>query len=204
MTAGRAAGAVLAGGTSSRMGADKAFIAVGGVPMVLRAVTALRAAGAHPAAVVGGDGPRLQGLGLSHVSDRYPGEGPLGGIITALGAADAPLVMILSCDLTEPSPEAVAAVLDCAAAVERADVAAPVVGGRHQWLHAAWRPACLPALEAAFARGARGPSQAAPDLAVATVPAPEDGWPSGAFHDADRPADLPGSAVTGAGGSGPR
>lgn len=191
MTAGRAAGAVLAGGASSRMGADKAFIAVGGVPMVLRAVTALRAAGAHPAAVVGGDGPRLQGLGLSHVSDRYPGEGPLGGIITALDAADAPLVMILSCDLTEPSPEAVAAVLDHAAAVETADVAAPVVGGRRQWLHAAWRAACLPALEAAFARGARGPSQAASDLAVATVPEPEGGWTSGAFCDADRPADLP-------------
>ena len=190
MTAGRVAGAVLAGGASSRMGADKALIAVGGVPMVLRAVNALRAAGADPVVVVS-DGPRLRGLGLSHVADRYPGEGPLGGIITALRAADAPLVMILSCDLTEPSPEAVAAVMDCAAAVERADVAVPVVGGRRQWLHAAWRPACLPALEAAFARGARGPSQAASDLAVATVPAPEGGWPSGAFHDADRPADLP-------------
>ena len=86
----RAAGAVLAGGASSRMGADKAFIAVGGVPMVLRAVTALRAAGADPVAVVGGDGPRLQGLGLSYISDRYPGEGPLGGIITALGARRRP------------------------------------------------------------------------------------------------------------------
>ena len=191
MTADRAAGAVLAGGASSRMGDDKAFIAVGGVPMVIRAVAALRAAGADPVAVVGGDGPRLQGLGLSHISDRYPGEGPLGGIITALGAAGAPLVMILSCDLTEPSPQAVAAVLDHAAAVEAADVAAPVVGGRRQWLHAAWRAACLPALEAAFARGARGPIQAASDLAVATVPEPEGGWPSGTFHDADRPADLP-------------
>lgn len=191
MTGVPAAGAVLAGGGSVRMGADKAFIAVGGVPMVVKAVTALREAGADPAVVVGGDGPGLLKLGLGHVPDRYPGQGPLGGIITALGALDAPLVMILSCDLIGPSPEAVAAVLGHAAASETADVVAPVVGGRRQWLHAAWRPACLPALEAAFARGARGPSQAGPDLTVEAVPEPEGGWPPDAFHDADRPGDLP-------------
>lgn len=191
VTAVPAAGAVLAGGASRRMGADKAFVAVGGVPMVVKAVGALRTAGTEPTVVVGGNGPDLQKLGLGHVPDRYPGGGPLGGIITALSSLDAPLVMVLSCDLTAPSPQAVAAVLDHAAASEGVDVAAPVVGGRRQWLHAAWRPACLPVLEAAFARGARGPSQAAPELTVEAVPGPAGGWSPGDFHDADRPGDLP-------------
>lgn len=190
VTAVPAAGAVLAGGDSRRMGTDKAFVAVGGVPMVVKAIGALRTAGTEPTVVVGGDGPDLRKLGLCHVPDRYPGGGPLGGIITALSTLEAPLVMVLSCDLTAPSPQAVAAVLDHAAASERVDVAAPVVGGRRQWLHAAWRPACLPILEAAFSRGARGPSQAASQLEVEIVPEPGGGWPPGAFHDADLPGDL--------------
>lgn len=191
VTAVPTAGAVLAGGASRRMGADKAFVAVGGVPMVVKAIGALRIAGTEPTVVVGGDGPDLRKLRLGHVPDRYPGGGPLGGIITALSTLDAPLVMILSCDLTAPSPEAVAAVIDHAAASEEVDVAVPVVGGRRQWLHAAWRPACLPVLEAAFARGARGPSQAAPELKVEAVPGPAGGWSPDDFHDADRPGDLP-------------
>lgn len=191
VTAVPTAGAVLAGGASRRMGADKAFVAVSGVPMVVKAIGALRSAGTEPTVVVGGDGPDLRKLGLGHVPDRYPGGGPLGGIITALSTLDAPLVMILSCDLTAPSPEAVAAVIDHAAASEGVEVAVPVVGGRRQWLHAAWRPACLPVLEAAFARGARGPSQAAPELKVEAVPGPAGGWSPDDFHDADRPGDLP-------------
>ena len=191
VTAVPAAGAVLAGGASRRMGTDKAFVAVGGVPMVVKAISVLRTAGTEPTVVVGGDGSDLRKLKLCHVPDRYPGGGPLGGIITALSALDAPLVMVLSCDLTAPSPQAVAAVLDHAAASEGVDVAAPVVGGRRQWLHAAWRPACLPVLETAFARGARGPSQAAPELTVEAVPEPAGGWSPGDFHDADRPGDLP-------------
>ena len=172
------------------MGADKAFVAVAGVPMVVRAIGALETAGAEPAVVVGGDGPRLRRLGLSHIPDRCPGQGPLGGIITALAALDAPLVMILACDLTGPSPAAVAPVIHQAGAAAGADVVVPVVDGRRQWLHAAWRSACLPVLEAAFARGARGPSQVASQLQVEIWPGPERGWPPGAFHDADTPGDL--------------
>ena len=191
MTPAPAAGAVLAGGAGRRMGADKAFVVVGGAPMVVRAIGALAAVGAEPAVVVGGDGPRLRRLGLSHISDRWPGKGPLGGIITALAALDAPLVMILACDLTGPSPDAVARVLRRADAVPGADAVVPALDGRRQWLYAAWRPVCLPVLEEAFARGARGPSQVASRLEVEIVPEPEGGWPPGAFHDADTPGDLP-------------
>ncbi|MCY4176083.1 MAG: molybdenum cofactor guanylyltransferase [Acidimicrobiaceae bacterium] len=77
-------GAVLAGGASSRMGTDKAFIVVDGEPMVLRAARALQAAGVRRTVVVGGDEPRLKALGLETLADDHPGEGPLGAVLTAL------------------------------------------------------------------------------------------------------------------------
>ena len=105
-------GVVLAGGASSRMGADKAFIEIEGEPMVVRAVGALRAAGAEPALVVGGDAARLGALGLDAVADRYPGQGPLGGVLTALGAPGSlgvsgiGAVVTLPCDVLAPDAAA--------------------------------------------------------------------------------------------------
>lgn len=109
---------MLAGGASSRMGTDKVFIEIEGEPMVVRAVGALRAAGAEPTVVVGGDAARLGDLGLDYVPDRHPGEGPLGGVITALGALDAlgvsgmDAVVTLPCDVIAPDANAVRFVLD--------------------------------------------------------------------------------------------
>jgi molybdopterin-guanine dinucleotide biosynthesis protein A len=178
-------GAVLAGGESRRMGSDKALLEVDGAPLVLRAVHALEAAGAAPIVVVGGDADGLSRLGLTPVADRWPGAGPLGGIITALTTLTGPCTAVLSCDLTAASPDAVASVL---AALGDADVAVPVVDGREQWLHAVWRRRCLPALESAFASGIRAPRHAVGDLRVARLLDADARW----FHDADRPEDLPG------------
>ena len=192
-------GAVLAGGASSRMGADKAFIEIDGAPMVVRAVQALRAAGAGPVLVVGGDDDRLGALGLDAVPDRYPGEGPLGGVITALGALDAydgvlEAVVTLPCDVISPDPAAVRRVLEALAAVgqraagsPRVDLVVPIGGGAPQWTHAAWRRACLGPLSEAFDRGVRALREAAPLLRDVEVEVPGEDW----FHDADRPEDLP-------------
>ncbi|MER3453356.1 MAG: hypothetical protein C4344_06940 [Acidimicrobiia bacterium] len=48
-------GAVLTGGRSSRMGRDKAFVALGGRPLVTYPVGALRMAGATEVFAVGGE-----------------------------------------------------------------------------------------------------------------------------------------------------
>lgn len=188
----RCMGAVLAGGASSRMGADKAFIEIDGVPMVARAAEALRAAGAGPVLVVGGDDDRLGALGLDTLPDRYPGEGPLGGVITALGVLDAygdiEAVVTLPCDVTSPDPAAVRRVLDgLAVGSPRADLVVPVGGGAPQWAHAGWRRTCLRPLSEAFERGVRALREAAPMLRVVEVEVPGEHW----FRDADRPEDLP-------------
>lgn len=186
----RCLGAVLAGGASSRMGTDKAFVEIGGVPMVVRAVEALRTAGAAPVLVVGGDAVRLNALGLDALGDRYPGEGPLGGVITALGALDSygdaiDAVVTLPCDVISPDAAAVRRVLAGLAAA--ADLLVPVGAGVPQWAHAAWRRRCLEPLTEAFARGVRALNEAAGLLRTVEVEVAGEGW----FRDADRPEDLP-------------
>ena len=101
------AGAVLAGGASSRMGRPKALIEIDGRTLLDRAVGALTAAAIDPVIVVGGDQAAIEAAGHRFVPDEYPGEGPLGGIISALGAVDTDLVVVLACDLLAASPDAV-------------------------------------------------------------------------------------------------
>lgn len=180
------AGAVLAGGASRRMGRPKAFIEIDGVPMVGRVVAALREAGIVDVAVVGGASGPFHDLGLAHVSDLHPGEGPLGGIVTSLThhAPTADAVAVVSCDLLDPSPIAVRSLIG---SLGSADVAVPVVDDHPQWTHAIWRTAGLGTLEAAFAGGARAPRDAVGGLEVVSILDGAPGW----YADADTPSDLP-------------
>lgn len=178
------AGAVLAGGASSRMGRDKAFIELDGQTLLDRAVAALTDADVEPIVVVGGDRPRVEAAGHRFVPDRHPGEGPLGGILTALEAVDTDLVVVLACDLVDASPLAITSLIG---SIGTGDVAVPVVDGRAQWLHAIWRRRAVPTLDRAFAGGERAPRRAVADLAVVEI---LDGSPCW-YADADTPGDLP-------------
>ena len=74
---------ILAGGTSERMGQDKALLELGGAPMVTRMERLAQPYVASVAIVAPQE--RYAQLGLHIVPDRWPGAGPLGGIATALG-----------------------------------------------------------------------------------------------------------------------
>lgn len=167
------------------MGRDKAHVLVHGQPMARRVAETLRAAGATSVTAVGGDGDRLTRLGLGHLPDRWPAEGPLGGIVTALDGATSSRVLVVSCDLVAPAATAFRTVIEGCRGDR--DVAVPVVGGRHQWLHAVWRRGVVDRLTAAFDAGERSVAGAACDLRVATV----TGIDPAAVVDADTPADLP-------------
>jgi molybdopterin-guanine dinucleotide biosynthesis protein A len=97
----RAAGFVLAGGRSSRMGQDKALLTLGGEPLVKRAVRKLGKVCAEVA--IAGGTKELMRFGRV-VPDESAGCGPLGGIVAALGQSsfewnlflpvDAPFVLV--------------------------------------------------------------------------------------------------------------
>lgn len=87
---------ILAGGKSSRMGRDKAFLPFGGETLLSRALKLARAV-AESVSVVG-DVTKFAGFGPV-VTDVYPERGPLGGIHAALSATKAEQNLILAVDL---------------------------------------------------------------------------------------------------------
>jgi molybdopterin-guanine dinucleotide biosynthesis protein A len=173
------------------MGTDKALLEVDGVPMALRVAGAMRDAGATEVLAVGGDAGGLSGLGLRCVPDEYPGEGPLGGIITALRAVctvranvylTSALVVISACDMPWIEARHVTPLVDALAGDPDADVA--VAGAQH--LLGAWRTQALSVLERRFAEGERAPKRALTGLRVLHVDLPSGAWAA----DVDTPGDL--------------
>ena len=81
------------------MGTDKATFPVDGVAMAERVASAAHDAGASEILLVGGTQARAKKLPGTWKKDAYPGEGPLGGVITALKAAEHDSVVVLSCDM---------------------------------------------------------------------------------------------------------
>ena len=104
-----AAAFILAGGRSSRMGRDKAWLELAGVPLVLRIARAMEPL-VSAVTVIGppvSDAGRFESVGLAAIPDRIlaraaSGEsscGPLGGIVTALNATRCSWNLVLACDL---------------------------------------------------------------------------------------------------------
>ena len=157
-------GAVLCGGASRRMGVDKAMIEVDGVSMARRLTDVLLAAGCSPVVAVGGDPRGLSRLGLEVVDDDFPGEGPLGGILTALGVG-APAAVV-ACDLPRLGSDTMAALI---AALGRHD-AAIALSDRAEPLCAVWAGSATNVLRMQFDSGERAVHRAIGSLDVAWVP----------------------------------
>ena len=99
---GRVGGYVLAGGGSTRFGRDKALVEFAGKPMLERMVELMRSF-EQDVKIVAAPG-KYSGFGAKIVEDRWPGEGPLGGIITALiheqeNDVTREWIFIVSCDM---------------------------------------------------------------------------------------------------------
>src|SRR3954462_6906248 len=97
-------GAVLTGGSSRRMGRDKATLLIDGTTMAERVASALVEAGAASVVCVG---PAVGAL--RSVREDEPGSGPLGAIVAALRWADPRPVVVAPCDLVDPSAPVFAA-----------------------------------------------------------------------------------------------
>jgi molybdenum cofactor guanylyltransferase len=97
-------GYVLAGGGSTRFGRDKALVEFGGTPLLLQIVKLARTCASLVTVIASAERYRHLDADFKIVEDRSPGEGPLGGIVTALQhTADSDPAcrwnLILSCDM---------------------------------------------------------------------------------------------------------
>src|SRR5436309_12456781 len=151
------AGYILAGGGSTRFGRDKALVEVGGRPMLERMIELLRRV-TNQVRIVAVPS-KYAAFGAEIVEDRWPGEGPLGGIITALeNAARSPRGyewnLIVSCDMPFLTPDWLQFLAN-RAAKSNAQVVFPHSASGPEPLCACWQTAAAAKLRSGFARGVR-------------------------------------------------
>lgn len=183
----RLTGVILAGGASTRMGRDKAFVEIAGRPMILRVADALSAAGCDTVFCQGGDAARLELLGLAARPDPEPlagtPAGPLVAIGSALGAAGTS-ILVAACDLADLDPAAVRAVIDGAADQPLPKVAVAVADGRSH-LVSLWPFDALQPLIDVIADGVTSYRVALDRLGAVAVPVE-----SSAVRNVNRPEDI--------------
>ena len=137
-----AAGFVLAGGRSERMGRDKAMIELAGRTLAERAVELLQSAGLS--AAIAGERSELGEL-APVIADQGAGEGPLRGLCSALASTGAELAVFIPVDLPL-LPASLLARLVADARITGAAVTLTSVNGFVQTFPVVLRTALLPLL----------------------------------------------------------
>jgi molybdopterin-guanine dinucleotide biosynthesis protein A len=123
---------VLAGGKSSRMGADKAFVKFDGQTLLERALDVAHAL--TPKVFIVGSQEKFAGF-APVVEDIFPEHGPLGGIHAALRSSATDLNLMLAVDMPFVSPALLQCLITEAKTAGDASVVAPRPDGR-------WEPLC--------------------------------------------------------------
>jgi molybdopterin-guanine dinucleotide biosynthesis protein A len=180
---------ILAGGKSSRMGRDKAFIEIGGRTLLDRQIDTLVAADVEDILISGRPDADYAAFGCSVLVDEFPGAGPLAGIHAALKHSKRPLLLALAVDLPEMNTPFLRSLLMAAAEMG----VVPRIGGRVEPLTAVYPRAATALLETMLAQG----QFAARDFAEACVRGglaayedlPEDF--ARLFKNVNSPDDLP-------------
>ena len=161
---------ILAGGTSRRMGKDKAFIRLQEPAgrTLIEALVELLEPDYEPVRILAGQSPvaPYAALGVAVQPDRRPRSGPLGGIHTALTTAERDVVLVVACDLPFLTRE----FLDgLSGLLSEHDAVVPRPRGVPVPVCAFYSKRCLPALEARLDRGELKAADFLDDLAVRWV-----------------------------------
>jgi len=132
-------GVILAGGMSSRMGQNKALMALGGKRLVDRVVEVMRVV-FHDLLMVTNTPEVYADLGIPMVGDVWPEKGSLGGVYSAIYHVTTPYCLVVACDM----PFLNAAVMRyLITQIADYDVIVPDVLDELQTLHAIYSKACL-------------------------------------------------------------
>lgn len=190
-------GAILAGGTSRRMGRDKRHIDIDGVPLLRRVVDAMGPLVDDLHVVVATDDDRDEVRELvadAHLDvDLRPGEGPLAGIETGLRAARHDTVLVAAADHPHLSQAVLRLLVERLAQDPAALGTALVTDHGPQPLVGAYRRAALPLVAGLLDRGERRATRLLGELGAHLLQ--PEAWqevdPDGrSAHDLDTPEDL--------------
>jgi molybdenum cofactor guanylyltransferase len=141
-------GVILVGGKSRRMGRDKAFLEIEGVPMFERVLSAMGEIFASILLI--GSGPeRFAGYPLTPHPDIYPGSA-LGGLYTGLFLAETDLIFVASCDIPFPSAPLIRHLSSLA---DGFDAVVPRTDDFYEPLFAIYRKSCLEPMKLLLEQG---------------------------------------------------
>ena len=125
-------GVLFAGGKSSRMGKNKAFLEKEGVSLAERSLAVLDSV--FEEVLVSSNSPELfERFGVPVIEDIFPDKGPMGGLYSVLKLAKYDYVFIMACDMPNVSSEGIQFLID---KIGNEDIVVPSVLGRLHPLHA--------------------------------------------------------------------
>lgn len=163
---------ILAGGSSTRFGRDKALAEfAGGPPMLLRMRELLAAV--FPSVIVIAAPQKYAALGITAVPDRWDGQGPLAGILTALlttqeSAGPSRWNLIVGCDMPFLTSDWLSYLAARAQACTK-QVVVPRSANGLEPLCACWQTSSAPTLQRAFDAGTRKVTEAMRQLQMEIV-----------------------------------
>lgn len=134
---------ILAGGRSTRLGRDKAFLKVNGQTLIERIIDRL-AQLSEEIIIVTNDVDRYEHLAATVVTDVVPGKAALGGLHSGLLAAGNPHNLVVACDMPFLNLSLLRYMQGFTASY---DVVIPRVGEFTEALHAFYSRSCLPHIE---------------------------------------------------------
>jgi molybdopterin-guanine dinucleotide biosynthesis protein A len=140
---------IMAGGKSSRMGTDKAFVPLLGKPMIEHVLDSLDGLGSEQI-IITNSTEQYRYLGLPLFGDIYEGSGPLGGLHAALVHANYPHLLVVACDMPWLNRDLLAYMVSLRA---KADVVIPRWTKFPEPLHAVYSKACLKPVTASLEAG---------------------------------------------------
>lgn len=144
-------GIVLSGGESRRMGADKAFLKLAGVPMIEHVLRATREVCSNVIIVT--KKPHLyEHLNAMVVTDADDRQGPLTGIYSGLLGSSDDYNFVAACDMPFLNPRLISHMRDLSAGY---DITVPAFGGFFEPLHAVYHRRLLPVIEERIRRDAQ-------------------------------------------------
>lgn len=184
-----ACGVILAGGQSSRMGANKALLEFGGEPLIGR-VARQFSSWFEQVVVVTNTPDQYTFLNLPMTGDRIPGLGPLGGLEAGLTASRFEHAFFAACDMPFLNEGLIQYLVEQAPGF---DIVVPRIDDEYEPMHAIYSRSCLPTITANLDERRLKLLRIFDAVRVRTVEASEIaafGTPERLFFNCNTPEDL--------------
>jgi molybdopterin-guanine dinucleotide biosynthesis protein A len=136
-------GVLFTGGESKRMGRNKAFLEIGGKPLLERNLEVLDSI-CREVLISCRESEQYSGYSYQVVADQIKGKGPMGGLYSVLPVAKYDYVFVAACDMPFLNSEAIAYIYE---RIEDYKLVFPYVRDRIHPLHAFYHKKVLKVVE---------------------------------------------------------